>query len=215
MNMTHFINPFEGGSLFCRNSPSVGRSRASLVVQWLRIRLAMLGTQVQCLAGEDPTGCRATGPVCHNYWACTLEPWTQTTEARAPEPVLGHKKTLQREAQHTAARAAPSQEKPETKASAAKEKHTGKRIGNRGVRLPSAVSDLVLRPPPRPLLLPCYWYHKARTLWLYLNLTLAFHFKATSACKAFYKEHILNIRLSQIDWPNVNQKEGGMTKLLK
>ena len=45
----------------------------SLVVQWLRICLPMQGTQVQSLVQEDPTCHRATKPVHHNYWACTLE----------------------------------------------------------------------------------------------------------------------------------------------
>ena len=40
---------------------------ASLVVQWLRIRLQMQGTRVQALAREDPTCRGATKPVCHNY----------------------------------------------------------------------------------------------------------------------------------------------------
>ena len=35
----------------------------SLVVQWLRICLAMPGTQVQSLAREDPTCPRATKPM--------------------------------------------------------------------------------------------------------------------------------------------------------
>ena len=43
---------------------------ASLVVQWLRICLPMQGTRVQTLVWEDPTCCRATRPVSHNYWAC-------------------------------------------------------------------------------------------------------------------------------------------------
>ena len=49
--------------------------RASLVVQWLRIRLPMQRTRVQALGREDPT-CRGAinKPVCHNYWACALEP---------------------------------------------------------------------------------------------------------------------------------------------
>ena len=38
----------------------------SLVVQWLRIRLPMQGTQVQDLAQEDSTCLRATKPVHHN-----------------------------------------------------------------------------------------------------------------------------------------------------
>ena len=52
----------------------------------------MQGTWVQALVREDPTYRGATKPVCHNYWACTLEPvshnyWSPratTTEAHAP-----------------------------------------------------------------------------------------------------------------------------------
>ena len=40
---------------------------ASLVVQWLRIRLPMQGTRVRALVREDPTCRGATKPVCHNY----------------------------------------------------------------------------------------------------------------------------------------------------
>ena len=43
---------------------------ASLVAQWLRICLPIHGTRVWALVWEDPTCCRATGPVSHNYWAC-------------------------------------------------------------------------------------------------------------------------------------------------
>ena len=47
-------------------SKEVG-TRASLVAQWLRIRLPMQGTLVQSLVWEDPACCRATKPVRHNY----------------------------------------------------------------------------------------------------------------------------------------------------
>ena len=40
---------------------------ASLVAQWLRIRLPMQGTRVRALLREDPTCCRATKPLRHNY----------------------------------------------------------------------------------------------------------------------------------------------------
>ena len=40
---------------------------ASLVVQWLRIRLPMQGTHVRSLVRDDPTCCGATKPVRHNY----------------------------------------------------------------------------------------------------------------------------------------------------
>ena len=52
----------------------------------------MQGTVVWALVQEDPTCCRATKPVRHNYWACALEavshnywsPCTTTTEAHMP-----------------------------------------------------------------------------------------------------------------------------------
>ena len=40
---------------------------ASLVAQWLRIRLPMQGTRVRALVWEDPTCCGVTKPVRHNY----------------------------------------------------------------------------------------------------------------------------------------------------
>ena len=40
---------------------------ASLVEQWLRIRLPMQGTRVRALVREDPTCRGATEPVLHNY----------------------------------------------------------------------------------------------------------------------------------------------------
>ena len=40
---------------------------ASLLAQWLRIRLPMQGTWVRALVREDPTCHGATKPVCHNY----------------------------------------------------------------------------------------------------------------------------------------------------
>ena len=42
-------------------------SWASLVAQWLRIRLPVQGTWVQALVQEDPTCGGATRPVRHNY----------------------------------------------------------------------------------------------------------------------------------------------------
>ena len=73
--------------LCLQNSVSKSRIRASLVVQWPRICLPMQGTQVQSLVQEDPTCCRATKPMCHNYWACTLEPWNCNCWARVLQPL--------------------------------------------------------------------------------------------------------------------------------
>ena len=45
---------------------SKNKYRASLVAQWLRVRLPMQGTRVRALVWEDPTCCGAAGPVSHN-----------------------------------------------------------------------------------------------------------------------------------------------------
>ena len=74
---------------------------ASLVVQWLRIRLPMQGTQVRALVWEDPTCHGATKPVHHNYWVCALEPvshnyWACVPQLLKPsclEPVLRNKRS--------------------------------------------------------------------------------------------------------------------------
>ena len=51
---------------------------AFLVVQWLRIHLAVQRTPVQSLIQKDPICCRATKPLCHSYWA-------RVPTARAPQ----------------------------------------------------------------------------------------------------------------------------------
>ena len=48
-------------------SPFKRKLRASLVAQWLRVRLPMQGTRVRALVWEDPTCRGATKPVSHNY----------------------------------------------------------------------------------------------------------------------------------------------------
>ena len=80
--------------------------RASLVAQWLRIRLPMQGTRVRALVREDPAFHGATKPVRHNYWACALESashsyWAQEPQLLMParlEPVLRDEKPPQWEA---------------------------------------------------------------------------------------------------------------------
>ena len=57
------IYPSEMKTTITQNS--VGR--ASLVVQWLRIRLPMQGVWVGALVREDPTCRGTTKPVSHNY----------------------------------------------------------------------------------------------------------------------------------------------------
>ena len=47
---------------------------------WLKIHLLMQGAWVRSLVGEDPTYCRATKPLYHNY-GHALEPFSVTREA--------------------------------------------------------------------------------------------------------------------------------------
>ena len=83
--------------------------RASLVAQWLRIRLPMQGTRVRALVQEDPIRGRATKPVCHNCWACALEAASHNYWAHVPQLLSPHATTT--EARAPRARA-PQQEKP-------------------------------------------------------------------------------------------------------
>ena len=79
--------------------------RASLVAQWLRIRLPMQATGVRAFVREDPTCHRATKPVRHDYWACALEPTSHNYWAHEPqllkpahlEPVLCNKRSHRNE----------------------------------------------------------------------------------------------------------------------
>ena len=62
--------------------------------------LPMQGTRVRALVQEDPTCRGATKPMCHNYWACTLEPESHNYRPHVPqllgparlEPVLYNKR---------------------------------------------------------------------------------------------------------------------------
>ena len=77
----------------------------SLVAQWLGICLPMQGTWVQSLVRPDPMCHGATGPVCHNCWACALEPTSHNYWACVPqllkpaclEPMLHNKRSHRNE----------------------------------------------------------------------------------------------------------------------
>ena len=88
---------------------------ASLMAQWLRIRLPMQGTRVRALVREDPTCRGATKPVCHNYWACTVEPSCCNYWARVPqllkrvclEPVLCNREATAMKSPCTSTKSSP------------------------------------------------------------------------------------------------------------
>ena len=62
------------------------KARASLVVQWLRIRLPVQGKQVPPLIWEESTCLGAAHPAHCSCWACALQP-------ECLEPVLRNKKS--------------------------------------------------------------------------------------------------------------------------
>ena len=68
---------------------------------WLhgqRIHLPMQKTQVRSLVQEDPTCCRATKPVRHNYWAYALRaPELQLLRPKCLKPLLSNKRSLHNE----------------------------------------------------------------------------------------------------------------------
>ena len=70
----------------------ISKLRASLVVQWLRIHLAMQGIWVQSVIREDPACRRATQPMHYNYRAKLQSPCSETREVtalRSPRTATG------------------------------------------------------------------------------------------------------------------------------
>ena len=55
------------------------------MVQWWRICLPIQETWIRPLIREDPTCLRATKPMHHNYWACSLEPGSHSSWAHMPQ----------------------------------------------------------------------------------------------------------------------------------
>ena len=89
-SLSHLVEHYNdhGGKIqtFYYISPHLkSKHGASLVAQWLRIRLPMQGTQVRALVREDLTCRRATKPVRHNYWAYVLEPVSHNYWAHVPQ----------------------------------------------------------------------------------------------------------------------------------
>ena len=89
-HLLHGINILKGKVWNETHSFLKNKSRASLVPQWLRVRLPVRGTRVRALVWEDSTCRGATKPVRHNYWACASGACApqgerpQQWEARAP-----------------------------------------------------------------------------------------------------------------------------------
>ena len=83
--LTHLVSIHCPSPINTRGERKYKKGRASLVVQWLSVCLPMQGTQVQALAGEDPTCRGVAGLVLHNYWACALEPASHNCWAHVPQ----------------------------------------------------------------------------------------------------------------------------------
>ena len=66
------------------SSSSKNYIEISPMVQWFTICLLMERIWVRSLVKEDSTRCRATKPVCHNYWSHALEPASHNHWAHMP-----------------------------------------------------------------------------------------------------------------------------------
>ena len=70
---------------------------ASLVVQWIRICLAMQGTPIWSLGCDDPTCHGATKLICHDYWACAPQQEKPPQwEVQAPQQSSPHSPQLEK-----------------------------------------------------------------------------------------------------------------------
>jgi len=78
--------------------------RASLVVQWLRISLAMQGAPVGSLVWEDPTRHKATKPEGCSYWLHAL----QLLKHAHPEQSLCSPTREAKRSPHTTRKSSPS-----------------------------------------------------------------------------------------------------------
>ena len=84
------------------------KSWASLVAQWLRIHLPVQGTWVRALVWEDPTCRAATKRMCHNDWACILEPVSLNYRSpRAYSPCSATREATAMRSPHTATKSSP------------------------------------------------------------------------------------------------------------
>ena len=67
----------------------------SLVVQWMRIYLPVLGTHVRSLVWEEPTCHEAAKPLGRNYWSlCSRAPGLQVLKLMRLEPVHHNEKPV-------------------------------------------------------------------------------------------------------------------------
>ena len=73
-----------GALIYIQPEGESSREGLKLVVQWLRVGLAMQGTPVWSLVQEDPASLATTRPMCHSYGACTPGPGSYSYWAPGP-----------------------------------------------------------------------------------------------------------------------------------
>ena len=84
------FRPFISLLIFGSLNPSILECCFKITIQdfpggtVLGVRLPMQGTWVQALVRDDPTCHRATKPMRHNYWACTVELASHNYWTRVP-----------------------------------------------------------------------------------------------------------------------------------
>ena len=99
------------------------------MVQWLRLCLVMQGTPVWSLVQENRTCHGATKPLCHNYWACALEPSSHNYWIRIPKAcTLQQEKPLHQEACTPQLESSPFSQLENIHHTASKTPHSQKKI---------------------------------------------------------------------------------------
>ena len=81
------LNKVGMGFFYKKKKTTRRKVQTSLVVQWLRIRLPVEGTQVRSLVQEDPTSWGPAQPRYHSCWsACAQSPCSATRGRHGEQP---------------------------------------------------------------------------------------------------------------------------------
>ena len=119
------------------------QAQTSLEIQWLRICLPMLGTQIWSLVWEDTTYCRATKSMHHNYWAHTPQ-----------NPRSAKREATTRRSLHAATKSSPCLPQPQKTSKKQKDAAQSKIINikttTRYQSLLMDISDIKGMPNPEP-----------------------------------------------------------------
>ena len=135
IKVTCIVSPYLSAVYCAGYWEQIASAGASLVTQWWGFCLPVQETGVQSLVQEDPTGFGAAKPMCHNCWACALEPMLNNKRRHCNEKPV-----------HCNWRAAPAHwNQRETACAPTKTQHKNKKINlKKRDPLPSRTSGTVM-----------------------------------------------------------------------